>query len=310
MNMRNTMLLLALSFASAMPLIGMVPPWEALLEDVKQKTEANEDSYNGENCRPFVTLTVVQTAPRYYTLENYVTQLTNNPEQKMKTDMGWYQRIDPKDWHMSLLTLALPLSDRLMKLKDDATKQGMFKAERRKYAEKALNDLSAIVASHVDAIKGLQFSYNSIGGIGTNKFIAAYFDFKSPLHRVLYLAAYADIISDFLKKYPTAWMRYGLEFLPHVSVMKKSYAAKVKKEGAVCKGSGRGMAKTPITIAPAEPVIENMAIFHNGRDIIVSGRDKGYPLSETHSKAQEFLKKGEKLVKEDGQIFVWKWDKE
>ena len=164
-------------------------------------------------------------------------------------------------------------------------------------------------------LKGIEFNYDSskgwggVGGIGTNKFVVAYFDFRNAMNRAIYEETYARIIDDFLKLYPTAWMRYGLEFKPHVSVMEKSYAPaeKIKVEGAVCKGSGRGMPKVKVSEAPAAPVIENLILFHNERPIIVSARGKGYPVAETNPKAKDFYKKGELIVKEDGKPYIRPW---
>jgi hypothetical protein len=277
------------------------------MEKVVAQTMQNENYYNQVDCRPFVTLTALQTAPRFYSLEGYVAQLTQGPEEKIRTENGWYQRLDPARWHMSLITLALPLSDELMQLSRDETMRGKFVGDTRKYADKALKDLAEIVGRHVGRLKGIEFQYKSIGGIGTNKFIAAYFGFKNPKQEALYHQVYTDIISDFLEKYPMTWMRYGFEFLPHVSVMKKSTAPgvevkKVKVEGALCKGSGSGTKKTPITIAPMVPVIQNLELLFNGRYILVSAKTTGYPVAQTHAHASRFVKKGELAVEEDGEI--------
>lgn len=294
--------ILFLMLASAASLHSMEK--SGVVERVQLQTDRNEVQFNQADCRPFVTLTALQTAPRFHSLEAYVTQLTNNPAERIKTENGWYERMDPKRWHMSLVTLALPLSDELMELSKDEKKQGKFIGDSRRYAEQALKDFAAIIARHVGRLKGIEFQYKSIGGIGTNKYIAAYFDFKNPLHQKIYYQVYADIIADFLAQYPTAWMRYGFEFYPHVSVMIKSYApgGKVKVEGALCKGSGRGVKKTSITIAPAEPVIQNLALLHQGRYVLVSAKTKGYPVSPGHAQAAIYIKKGELAVEEDGEI--------
>lgn len=304
MNILNKFLFFALTIASTAPLISMISPQQHVI----QQTDANETKYNQEECRPFVTLTAMQTAPRFYSLDGYVTQLTNNETQTMKTDMGTYKRMNPDTWHMSLITIALPVTDRLLALSKDATQRGKYVGESRTYANQALKDLADIIAQHVGRLKGIEFSYGSIGGIGTNKFIAAYFDYKNRAHKAIYEEVYSAIISEFLNKYPTAWMRYGFEFLPHVSVMKKYYgdAPKIKVEGAACKGSGRGLKKTAITIAPAVPVIENLELLFNTRDIVVSARGTGYPVAETHAKAAQYYKKGELSVDENGTVKSWK----
>lgn len=303
MNIRNRLLLFALTFASTASLLSM----ESSLMRVQRETAENERQFNEVDCRPFVTLTAMQTAPRFYSLEGYVKQLTNNDTETMQTDMGSYKRMDPAKWHMSLITLALPLTDRLFALSKDESQKGKYFGESRAYANQALKDLADIIAKHVKRLKGIEFTYNSIGGIGTNKFIAAYFDFKNPVQKAIYEEVCADIISEFLNKYPTTWLRYGFELLPHVSVMKKYYGEqpKPKIEGAVCKGSGSGLKKTAIRIAPAVPVIENLELLYNNRDILVSSRGKGYPVAETHAKAAQYYKNGELLVDENGGVSQW-----
>ncbi len=86
--------------------------------------------------------------------------------------------------------------------------------------------------------------------------------------------------------------------------MQKSYGpeGKTKVVGALCKGSGRGLKKAAVSIAPARPVIQDLELLYAGRYILTSAKTKGYPVAETHEKAAQYIKKGELAVEADGRV--------
>jgi hypothetical protein len=102
-------------------------------------------------------------------------------------------------------------------------------------------------------------------------------------------------------------MRYGIEFLPHVSVMIRYYGPatgtkKIKVEGELCKGSGRGVKKSVVSIAPSVPVIENLELLFHSRYILTSAKAGGYPVKPDHPKASDYYKNGELAVDENGVV--------
>ncbi len=318
--MKLSKLLFIVSLAFTAPIFCMVKAQQPFtreeqvlidkkLRELHEKTYANEQRYGERPAerRQMITISLMQPVRGFTSLENYINALTDSGKSVYMIDKVPYKRLDPNDWHMSLITIALPLSPDVLALQAQ-NKQEYIK-RIREIAEEALNVLGEAAQKSLSYLNGVAFSFDRIAGIGTNKFVAAYFGFIRG--RLAFFKAYTDIIGDFLEHYPDAWMLYGFDPIPHVSVLEKSYDVKLqenkpaKSQQVAFKGSGRDIQKVFI-IVPRETTnlfsdeIRNLKLLHAGRDLEVSARGYAYPPFETDEVVMKYARKGMITVTPEG----------
>ena len=163
----------------------------------KRTTEGNKAAHQNQ---PYYILYLMQPTDEYRTLNNCVDSLFH----ANKFPKGYNKTADSK-WHISMIAFAVPFKE----------------APNREEVVHASNALRNTMKSYKATLRGITFTFQSLESIGTNKFIAAHYDFKNG--KAKFLNAYAHIIDDFLQKYNQAWLLYGYKIVvPHVSVAKTS----------------------------------------------------------------------------------------
>ncbi len=233
-----------------------------LSAQLQKKVRENEDNYKDDQ---FFSLFIIQPSEGYKTLWKCVDHLFRNgqfPEN--------YKRIPSKYYHMTLATFAVPYSTN----------------NRSAEVQKAVQALKEITADVLPLLDLVSYRFKEIKGIGTNKFIAAYYDFTQG--KDFFYAAYELIVARFLAKYPKTWMRYGYSLVPHVSIVvrkRKEQPQKVVVQTSQPQvrraglGSGRDIEK--VTIPFTEDImetkkcinvtVEELNLLHKGRDLKISG---------------------------------------
>ncbi len=212
----------------------------------KALTDKNKARYQKQ---PYVTLCVMQPTNGYASLNRCVNYLFNS-----KRFPYGYKKTADQDWHISTMVLAVPFSSPNMK----------------REAQKAMADLRTIIKQYKQQLNGITYRFMSLESIGTNKHIAAHFRFKDTHMRCQFLEAYAHIINEFLQKYPNAWMYYGYETIPHISIARTSNpGGKVIMDTTGC---------TPLP--GKKNIIADVTLMHAGRNLFISS---GYYDPQTHS---------------------------
>ncbi len=192
-------------------------------------SQANQAAYAAQPNH--FTLALMQPTDGYLTLNSCVNYLFS----RNRMPAG-YGKIPDQNWHISTLVLAVPFVGQ----------------PNAREVQNAMSDLRRIVKKYKNRLQGVAYKFDKLESIGTNKFLAAQYSFQTGRRR--FLEAYANIIRDFLRLHPNAWLFYGYRTLPHISV-----ASTANPAGQVTVSTGR-----------CRP-ISDIILFHAGRDMFVSG---------------------------------------
>lgn len=229
---KNLLLTLALVLSSLSAGAMQGPGKAAILQlhaENKSITSANEAQYKSQ---PYFTLNIMQPTSGYRTLNSCVNYLL-----KSKKFPKGYSKIPDNDWHISTIVIAVPF-------------QG---AANQQEVVRASKELGNIIKSYKPLLAGVTYEFNSFESLGNHKFIAGQYDFKDRTGKINFLTAYAQIINEFLRKYPEAWMFFGYTTIPHISV------ARTRNPGG----------KVLINTAGCNP-INDVTLLHNGRNLYIS----------------------------------------
>lgn len=220
---------IALFASTQISLYGsQTPQIKALHTQNKKTSQSNKAAYANKD---YFTLFVMQPTPGYSSLNGCVNYLFRNNRFPKK-----YTKIPQKDWHISLIAIAVPFIG----------KPGNAEVDR------AAQRLQIILRRYKHLMRGSSFSYSKISSIGTNKFIATHYNFASG--ETKFLEAYAKAIKDFFAYYRQAYMLYGYKVVPHISV------ASTNNPGKAININTSGCYR-----------INNINLMHSGRNIYVAG---------------------------------------